>query len=250
VTSCECSQAGVEEACPALLTANPRPPTQLSDGQGGNRPARLVIEAVDFANDRVLIRNVSDEEIVFTPTSDVLPWKVHLRGSNALFLPHNYRMAPGQRVTIHLRAAGRNNDENIYLNWVNNDDADLQPNVSGRVRGGEFAILSAPAEGEEYGSNPRIMEAFVRWGRNPQPGSTATHMDEAQAAGLWPTTEGNTFAQVSDGDVALVVNGFTNSPRTWHGLASCDAPATPGSPAPTGGGATEPPGPAQPTTQP
>lgn len=114
---------------------------QMSRLEPAGVPQRIIIESVNFENDSLVIRNVSDVDVVFErdPAQDNSPWRVGAgNGPNRTALPEGFSISAGHRVRIHLAAAGTNDSANIYLEWTNLA-ADLVPDV---VEGSEVAVLS------------------------------------------------------------------------------------------------------------
>ena len=114
---------------------------QQTRGRPSGVPQRLIIESIDFTDDTIIVRNVTDEAIVFNVRAGrrPSPWRVAAGNQGARTgLPDGCNVAAGARVRIHLSASGENDCTNIYLGW-NHAAADLGPALPD---GFEVAVLS------------------------------------------------------------------------------------------------------------
>lgn len=111
---------------------------QTSRAEPQGEPQRVIIETVNFEDDTVLIRNVSDDVVAFRRAGNN-PWRIGVgNGSSRSELPDDFSLPAGSRVRVHLRETGENDAENVYLGW-DSSVADLQPSITD---GSEVAILS------------------------------------------------------------------------------------------------------------
>jgi hypothetical protein len=163
----------------------------------------LVIQSVSFSTDTIVVRNIGNETVSFTPDGNFGQpnWRVYVdtqaTGAN---LPANFPIAAGATVRLHLRTAGTDDAENIYFDWSANG-ADLEPQTSGD--GAEAAIL-APNNGNQ---DPAAMRAYVRWGGDDAIGPTHTLRDEAAAAGMWAGDNPGDFVFVFASDEGITIDG-------------------------------------------
>jgi hypothetical protein len=154
-------------------------PSEYLETDGSPRDVRIIIEAVDFTNDVIFIRNVtnltgSNETIDFSDA-----WRVAHNTSGATLIGAR-DLPPGGRMRIHLRKSGFNRATDTYLN-LGGSAFDLT------ACGGELAIQDRTGQDTlEWSNRPGNIEAFVRWGnRNVFASASATFNDEAFDAGVW-----------------------------------------------------------------
>jgi hypothetical protein len=155
------------------------PSEYLEDDGLTTRPVRLIIEAVDFVNDIVFIRNVTNligtnETIDFSDD-----WRIAHNTSGASLVGAR-DLPPGGRMRIHLRRSGFNRATDTYLN--------LGGGAFNLVAcGGEIVIQDRTGQSNlEWSNRPGNIEAFVRWGtRLIFSSATATFNDEAFDANAW-----------------------------------------------------------------
>jgi hypothetical protein len=183
-------------------------PTVRADGEGNESPARVIVTAVDLANSRITVRNVSGEPIVFDAEGG---WAIAV-WPRTEDLPEGIVFPPDRGLTIHLVEAGPPSSpesvpdptlDHLYLG-LSGGSAVLNPGA------GEFAIFSNNKPSNPF-ANPGEMEAFVRWG-SPSQAGTASLDDEAARARLWTVSQ---FVRAGAGDAALVATGNTAEPAGW-----------------------------------
>lgn len=114
---------------------------QLNRDRPANTPQRVIIESIDFEDDAITVRNVSDSDLVFAASTSGRrsPWRVAAGNQGARTpLPDGFALAAGARVRIHLTASGEDDCANIYLAW-SHPAANLSPDLE---QGSEVAVLS------------------------------------------------------------------------------------------------------------
>lgn len=178
----------------------------------------LVIQSVSFADDTIVVRNIGGSPVSFTPDGSMgqPSWRVYVdTQATGHDLPAGFSIAAGATVRIHLKAAGTNDAENIFLSWTA-QGADLRPQTAGD--GAEAAIL-APNNGN---SDPAAMQAYVRWGGDDAIGATHTLRDEAAAAGMWVGNNPGDFVWVFETDVGITItsDGDATNPASWTNTSS------------------------------
>ena len=177
------------------------------------RPVRFVIEAVDFIHDRVMLRNVTDAAIALESG-----WRIFVH-VNGLDLPTGFPIPAGHSVTVHLRADGTDDPDNIYLSsgtsWSELEGLD------DTGTGNEVSLFSPP-DGLDGYFKPEYIEAFVRWGSDIPGHATASYTlaDEATAAGIWPEwSPGVPFVFLFATDTGVIATGDVSDPGTGWSAA-------------------------------
>ncbi len=179
---------------------------ETRNGAAGPLPVRVIIEAVDFAGDRVVLRNVSDVDITMQT------WDTPLESFAHPDLPEGFVLAAGARVVFHAR--GHGDDDGCEL-WANQGAGsyDLKPGF------GELAVRADSGQAAALDN----LEAYVRWGADPVDAGSRLR-DEAAAAGLWTdaagafvVTDAETLGIVATGDVTAAA-GWAVSPVACFGI--------------------------------
>lgn len=169
--------------CTVDTTGVDYPANYLND-TGGNRPVRLVIEWVDFINNRVGIRNVGTGTIDFNEE-----WRVGISASSGpdWTLAAARDLAPGAQMRIRMTEGGINTTGDTFLNL---NTGDLY------ACGGEFVILHNPTPDESWNNHPAYIEGFVMWGTREPLSAAATWNNEAVDADAYALPYDNVAAKI------------------------------------------------------
>ena len=163
----------------------------------GQVPVRVIIEAIDFAADRIVLRSVADEELTLSG------WDVILGETMAHpDLPEGTVLPAGERFV--LRTLGHGQDSPCE-SWAQQQATayDLKADK------GEAALRT---DSTRRGNDPDYLEAFVRWGGETD--YDTVHRDEADAAGLWTDLPGQ-FVPTTAEALGIVAVGDVSAPEGW-----------------------------------
>lgn len=190
--------------CPQLT--NPSPPATRSTSAGPSS-VRVIVDEVDWQNDRIVLRNVTNAEIPLDG------WIVFL-GQRLLALEFvsGFVIPPNDVFWVHLREDGTSVANRAYWGGTTADfDLDhYSGDVS--VHTSYDAIDSSDA-----------LEAYVRWGADPAYSAADHHRDEAAATGLWTDSAGS-FVPTDTGHVAIVAVGNTARPAGYVAVTAACMP--------------------------
>ncbi len=182
-----------EDTCPDLSgLAWPESRT----GAAGPVAVRVIIEAVDFDNDRIALRNISDRPIALDG------WDVVLESFAHPALPEGQVLLPGARLVIATVGDGQDDECQVWSGQSANA-YDLKPEV------GELAVRADTTAVAALDN----LEAYVRWGADPPDPGTRLR-DEAAAAGLWVDSLGE-FVATSPDTLGIVATGDVATPGGW-----------------------------------
>lgn len=183
-----------EDSCPDRMALS-WPETR--NGAAGALPIRVIIEAVDFAGDRLVLRNVSQRPIALEG------WDVVLDSFAHPAFPEGLVLLPGSRIALSTRGQGTNDECHVWSGQGANA-YDLKAEV-GEL--GVRADMNKPAVLDN-------LEAYVRWGADPPDPGTRLR-DEAAAAGLWADLEGG-FVPTTGDTPGIVATGDLSTPAGWR----------------------------------
>ncbi|MBN1944280.1 MAG: hypothetical protein JW797_01335 [Bradymonadales bacterium] len=216
-------------APPPAVVAPANPPCPDVSGvtfpptlQGGTRPTQIIITAIDFVNDIVVIKNVTAETMTLTDR-----WRIFTKGADRSL--NNLTLAPGASVRLHLVADEINDAENLYLNQVT---------LRLEACSGEAAILhNTGNQRAGWFNDPGFIQSFVMWGSIIPTSSSATLNDEAVGAGAWVGDFGQTTSYIPTGwfeyehvrcavarpnasvdDLGIIATGDITQPGGWTRL--------------------------------
>jgi len=185
------------DGCPdrAAVTWSPN----RNNAAGAEVPRKVIIEALDFVTDAVVIRNVSGGDLVLDG------WDVMVGGDQRAHpdYPEETVLPAGERLVYHTRGDEAGNECELY-SGAGAGSYDLRPAE------GEVTIRSLDTDGSTM--NIDGLEAFVRWGNDRQYGSM--HRDEADTAGLWSDVAGQ-FVVTTEQTVGVVAIGDVSAPEGW-----------------------------------
>ncbi|MBN1947662.1 MAG: hypothetical protein JW797_18500 [Bradymonadales bacterium] len=196
-------------------------PETLEDGEGNTRAIQVIVEAVDFENDIVVIKNVSDASITFDNT-----WRVYTQIAPVEI--NGFVLAAGSRVKVHTTGSGINDADDYYCNlttaWL-------------EACSGELAIIHNPSPDTSWYNVPNFIEAHLIWGNRYPMTASATWNDEAVSAGAWTTPYNGASSNIdvcwatgqqptciegggcAANDVGLVATGDVTDPTGWTSVA-------------------------------
>lgn len=158
-----------------------------------NPNPRVMINAIDLADDWVEIKNVN------TVDANLTGWWVCQR-PNYQQLPDGITLGPAEIVRIYLNQSGTDTDNEIYM-----------PLSSPLTADDEIALYSS----NTFDSSDAI-EVYLRWGSAASAGEGRA--SEADAAGLWSI---GTFVPVCGDNTGIVGTGDGTLPIGFH-----DVPGT------------------------
>jgi len=210
----------IADSEPADLVAEMADCTIDHSGITGRTDQRLVFQSVNFENDSVVLRNISNDPVSFALNGEMgqPSWRIHIDSPpNGHNLPAGFTIPPDGTVRVYLGGEGTNDAETIYLGLISGIE-DITADGDGG--GSELAILS-PHNGYE---DPAAQEAFVRWGGDEAWGDAHTFRDQAAAANVWIGDDAGDFVFVFSDTHGITVTegGDARDPTDWTHTASDD----------------------------
>jgi hypothetical protein len=183
---------------------DPQPDASCPNPDSTNWPAssRIIVDSVDWENDRIVLRNVTDSNI------SLENWAVHL-GETLLTLHFvsGFTVPADDTFEIRLREDGTNEATLAYWGGTG-------PEFDLGYANGDVSVHSDV----DALDSPAALEAYVRWGDDPTYPDD-NHRDEAAAAGLW-ANGGGEFVQTSSSDQGVMAVGDVTAPTGYAGVAS------------------------------
>lgn len=174
----------------------------------GDRPVRIIIEAVDFRTDTILIRNVSDANFAISVGGvRICAGKYGVGSSgvrNNCTDMGNFSIAAGSRLAIHVQQVDGEQPPNTASErfvWWGNENADLD------AAGGEIGIRDTSAVEAES------IEAYVSWGEDAS--GPGTGRDWAASVDAWVGDEAGDFVDTSSDPVGILAVGDVTDPANW-----------------------------------
>ncbi|MEM6961495.1 MAG: hypothetical protein AAF355_14505 [Myxococcota bacterium] len=146
----------------------------------------LAIESVKLDTAQIVLRNLDSTAV--TTTTD---WSLRSRSGvvGSPNFPANTVVSVGGSLTLHVRASGMNDNENLYLG-VNVDSIHDPFGKSGE---GDFAIFD----------DSGMMDSYVAW--EDQADVDSSFVNDAVSNDMWDSS--SSFVTVEDGDVGFVATG-------------------------------------------